>query len=91
MRHPPRIALVKPHSRGINLKGAKETPTGLIGLASILIQEGLETDLFDGSFYKDAGGGDDCTDQLIKDVADFNPDILGIAAYKTRCLNARGS
>ena len=26
-------------------------------------------------------GGDDCTDQLIKDVADFNPDILGIAAY----------
>ena len=81
MRHPPRIALVKPHSRGINLKGAKETPTGLIGLASILIQEGLETDLFDGSFYKDAGGGDDCTDQLIKDVADFNPDILGIAAY----------
>lgn len=78
-----RIALVKPHSRGINLKGARETPTGVIGLASILIQEGLDTDLFDGSFYEDgtgegAGFG---IDQLIKDVNEFHPDILGIAAY----------
>jgi len=83
MGYPLRIALVKPHSRGINLKGARQPPIGLIGLASILLQEGLPVEIFDGSFYDGSNGADHMSDldSLVNDVSEYNPDILGVAAY----------